>query len=102
MAAQTACVAPDVLPGVAPSAGPTIGTSSSGAISTCETVSENTFVSRCESYAGSYKDHFATQIAAIGHGTADTQSMPVIAAKNLRWLCCALWGESTFRHDDNK
>ena len=72
MAAQTACVAPDVFAGVAPSAGPTIGTSSSGAISTCETVSENTFVSRCESYAGSYKDHFATQIAAIGHGTADT------------------------------
>ncbi|WP_370317305.1 PHB depolymerase family esterase [Pseudoalteromonas sp.] len=72
MAAQTACVAPDVFAGVAPSAGPTIGTSSSGAISTCETVSENTFVSRCESYAGSYKDHFATQIAVIGHGTADT------------------------------
>lgn len=72
MAAQTACVAPDVFAGVAPSAGPTIGTSSSGAISTCETVSENTFVSRCESYAGSYKDHFSTQIAVIGHGTADT------------------------------
>ncbi|RZF78164.1 esterase [Pseudoalteromonas sp. S4488] len=72
MAAQTACVAPDVFAGVAPSAGPTIGTSSSGAISTCETVPENTFVSRCESYAGSYKDHFATQIAVIGHGTADT------------------------------
>ncbi|WP_462168155.1 extracellular catalytic domain type 1 short-chain-length polyhydroxyalkanoate depolymerase [Pseudoalteromonas lipolytica] len=72
MAAQTACVAPDVFAGVAPSAGPTIGTSSSGAISTCETVSENTFVSRCESYAGSYKNSFETQIAVVAHGTADT------------------------------
>ena len=71
-AAQTACVAPDVFAGVAPSAGPTIGTSSNGAISTCETVSTSTFKSRCESYAGSYKNHFATQIAVIGHGTADT------------------------------
>ena len=71
-AAQTACVAPDVFAGVAPSAGPTIGTSSSGAITICETVSPSTFKSRCEGYAGSYKNHFATQIAVIGHGTADT------------------------------
>ena len=72
MAAQTACVAPDVFAVVAPSAGPTIGTSSNGAITTCETVSTATFKSRCEGYAGSYKNHFDTQIAAIGHGTADT------------------------------
>ena len=72
MAAQTACVAPDVFAGVAPSAGPTIGTSSNGAITTCETVSTSTFKSRCEGYAGSYKSNFATQIAVIGHGTADT------------------------------
>ncbi len=72
MSAQTACVAPDVFAGVAPSAGPSIGTSSNGAITTCETVSAATFKSRCESYAGSYKSHFATQIASIGHGTADT------------------------------
>jgi len=72
MSAQAACLAPDVFAGVAPSAGPTIGTSSNGAITTCETVTESTFVARCESYAGSAKTHFATQIAAIGHGTADT------------------------------
>ena len=72
MSAQTACLAPDVFAGVAPSAGPTIGTSSNGAITTCETVSTTTFKSRCEGYAGSAKTHFATQIAAIGHGTADT------------------------------
>lgn len=72
MSAQTACVAPDIFAGVAPSSGPTIGTSSNGAITTCETVSPTTFKSRCESYAGSAKSHFATQIAAIGHGSADT------------------------------
>lgn len=72
MSAQTACLAPDIFAGVAPSAGPTIGTSSNGAITTCETVSTSTFKSRCEGYAGSAKSHFSTQIAAIGHGTADT------------------------------
>ncbi len=72
MSAQTACLAPDVFAGVAPSAGPTIGTSSNSAITTCETVSTTTFKSRCEGYAGSAKSHFSTQIAAIGHGTADT------------------------------
>jgi poly(hydroxyalkanoate) depolymerase family esterase len=72
MSAQTACLAPDIFAGVAPSAGPTIGTSSNGAITTCETVSTATFKSRCESYAGSAKSHFSTQIAVIGHGSADT------------------------------
>lgn len=72
MSAQTACLAPDIFAGVAPSAGPTIGTSSNGAITTCETVSASTFKSRCEGYAGSAKSHFSTQIAAIGHGTSDT------------------------------
>ncbi|WP_394202901.1 PHB depolymerase family esterase [Shewanella waksmanii] len=72
MAAQTACVAPDIFAGVAPSAGPTIGTSSSGAISTCESVAASTFKSRCNSYAGSYQSHLATQIAAVAHGDADT------------------------------
>lgn len=72
-AAQTACVAPDVFAGVAPSAGPTIGTSSSGAISTCETVSQATFKSRCDGYAGAtYRSHFATQMAVVAHGDADT------------------------------
>ncbi|MEC4725160.1 PHB depolymerase family esterase [Shewanella sp. D64] len=72
MAAQTACVAPEVFAGVASSAGPTIGTSSNGAITTCESVTAPTFKSRCEGYAGSYKNHFATQLAVIGHGAADT------------------------------
>ncbi|SET64495.1 extracellular catalytic domain type 1 short-chain-length polyhydroxyalkanoate depolymerase [Thalassotalea agarivorans] len=71
-AMQTACAAPDIFAGVAPSAGPSIGTSSSGAISTCETVTQTTFKNRCESYAGSYASHLDTQIAVIGHGTADT------------------------------
>jgi poly(hydroxyalkanoate) depolymerase family esterase len=72
MSAQAACLAPDIFAGVAPSAGPTIGTSSNGAITTCETVSTSTFKSRCEGYAGTAKSHFSTQIAVIGHGTADT------------------------------
>ena len=72
-AAQTACVAPDVFAGVGPSAGPTIGTSSSGAIGPCETVSPAQFESRCRSYAGSaFQAFFETQIAAVGHGTSDT------------------------------
>lgn len=71
-AAQTGCVAPDVFAGVAPSAGPTIGTSSNGAITTCEVVSPSTFTSRCNSYAGSAAASFATQLAVVGHGTADT------------------------------
>lgn len=72
-AAQTACVAPDVFAGVAPSAGPSIGTSSNGAIGTCEVVNPATFKSRCLSYAGSsYQSYFDTQLAVIGHGDADT------------------------------
>jgi poly(hydroxyalkanoate) depolymerase family esterase len=72
-AAQAACVAPDVFAGVAPSAGPTIGTSSNGAISTCESVSAASFKSRCEGYAGaSYRSHFTTQLAVVAHGDADT------------------------------
>lgn len=71
-AQQAACVAPDIFAGVAPSAGPTLGTSSNGALNTCEVVAPSTFKSRCESYAGSYASHLETQIAVIGHGTADT------------------------------
>ena len=71
-AAQAACVAPDVFAGVAPSAGPSIGTSSGGAIGTCEVVSSSTFRSRCRGYAGSYVSFLDTQIAVVGHGTADT------------------------------
>ncbi|TLU65287.1 PHB depolymerase family esterase [Thalassotalea litorea] len=71
-AQQAACVAPDIFAGVAPSAGPTLGTSSNGALNTCEVVTSSTFKSRCESYAGSYSNHLDDQIAVVGHGTADT------------------------------
>ncbi|MDN3640473.1 PHB depolymerase family esterase [Simiduia curdlanivorans] len=65
----TACLAPDVFAGMGISAGPSIGTSSSGAISTCESAN---VTSRCNSYAGSYASHFTTQITSIAHGDADT------------------------------
>ena len=72
-AAQTACLAPDVFAGVAPSAGPTIGTSSGGALNNCEVVSPALFKSRCEGYAGStYRPFLQSQLAVVGHGTADT------------------------------
>lgn len=71
-AAQTACLAPDIFAGVAPSAGPAIGTSSNGAISTCENVPPAQFKQRCETYAGTHQSHLATQIAVIAHGTSDT------------------------------
>ncbi len=70
-AATTACVAPDIFAGVASSAGPTIGTSSSGALNTCEVVSPNTFKSRCESYAGSFQTNFDTQLAVVAHAEND-------------------------------
>ncbi|MFN2334771.1 MAG: PHB depolymerase family esterase [Wenzhouxiangellaceae bacterium] len=72
-AAQTGCVAPDIFAGVAPSAGPTIGTSSSGAIGSCESVSPAQFESRCRSYANAAVESFLdSQIAVIAQGTADT------------------------------
>jgi len=70
-AATTACVAPDIFAGVASSAGPTIGTSSSGALNTCEVVSPNTFESRCDSYAGSFQNNFDTQLAVVAHANND-------------------------------
>ncbi|MDT0603870.1 extracellular catalytic domain type 1 short-chain-length polyhydroxyalkanoate depolymerase [Thalassotalea castellviae] len=93
MSAQTACLAPDVFSGVAPSAGPTIGTSSNGAISTCETVSPNTFKSRCEGYAGSAASHLNTQIAVIGHGTADTTVNTCYNQQNANGFA-AVYGET--------
>lgn len=72
-AAQAACVAPDLFAGVAPSAGPTIGTSSNGAIGTCETVSPAQFESRCRSYAPASVEGFLdTQVAVVAQGTNDT------------------------------
>ena len=65
----TACIAPDVFAGMGISAGPSIGTSSNGALGSCEIAD---VTSRCNSYAGSYASHFATQVASIAHGTNDT------------------------------
>ncbi|MCA0900484.1 extracellular catalytic domain type 1 short-chain-length polyhydroxyalkanoate depolymerase [Microbulbifer agarilyticus] len=65
----TACIAPDIFAGMGISAGPSIGTSSNGAIGSCEIAD---VTSRCNSYAGSYSSHFDTQIASIAHGTNDT------------------------------
>ncbi|SEA31585.1 esterase, PHB depolymerase family [Microbulbifer marinus] len=66
---STACLAPDVFAGMGISAGPSIGTSPNGALGPCETAD---VTSRCSGYAGSYASHFATQIASIAHGEADT------------------------------
>lgn len=72
-AAQTGCVAPDIFAGVAPSAGPTIGTSSNGAIGTCEVVSPSQFESRCRSYASAAVEPFLdTQLAVVAQGANDT------------------------------
>lgn len=65
----TACLAPDVFAGMGISAGPSIGTSSSGAIGSCEYADVAT---RCQQYAGNYSGDLNTQIASIAHGDADT------------------------------
>lgn len=65
----TACIAPDVFAGMGISAGPSIGTSSNGALGPCESADVR---ARCNSYAGSYSNHFATQIASIAMGDSDT------------------------------
>ncbi|NMH60986.1 extracellular catalytic domain type 1 short-chain-length polyhydroxyalkanoate depolymerase [Alteromonas ponticola] len=65
----TACIAPDVFAGMGVSAGPSIGTSSGGAIGSCEAAN---VAQRCQQYAGSYAGFLDTQIASIAHGDADT------------------------------
>ncbi|MEP4892341.1 MAG: PHB depolymerase family esterase [Aliiglaciecola sp.] len=65
----TACLAPDIFAGMGISAGPSIGTSSSGALGSCESAN---VASRCQTYAGSFASHFDSQIASIAHGDADT------------------------------
>lgn len=65
----TACIAPDVFAGMGISAGPSIGTSSGGAIGSCEYAN---VAQRCQQYAGSYSGSLDTQIASIAHGDADT------------------------------
>lgn len=65
----TACLAPDIFAGVGVSAGPSIGTSSSGAIGTCESAP---VASRCRSYAGSFASHFSTQLGSFAQARNDT------------------------------
>ena len=65
----TACLAPDVFAGMGISAGPSIGTSSSGAIGSCEYAN---VAQRCQQYAGNYSSELDTQVASIAHGDADT------------------------------
>ncbi len=65
----TACLAPDVFAGVGVSAGPSVGTSSSGAIGTCEQADVQ---ANCTNLAGSYASYFDTQLASIAQGDADT------------------------------
>lgn len=65
----TACLAPDVFAGVGVSAGPSVGTSSNGALGPCEAANVQ---ANCSSLAGSYQSSFATQIASIAQGDADS------------------------------
>ena len=63
------CLAPDIYAAMALDAAPSAGTGMYGAFShegTPESVKRN-----CESYAGSYKSHFATQITTTAYGTTD-------------------------------
>ncbi len=63
------CLAPDIFAGMGLMAAPSTGTSSNGAFSL--EPSAASAASRCKSYAGSYADHFATQITSTGAGTGD-------------------------------
>ena len=63
------CLAPDIYAGMALDAAPSTGTGMGGAFShegTPESVKRS-----CESSAGSYKSHFATQITTTAYGTTD-------------------------------
>ena len=63
------CLAPDIYAGMALDAAPSAGTGMGGAFShegTPESIKRN-----CESYAGSYKSEFATQITTTAYGTTD-------------------------------
>lgn len=64
-----ACIAPDVFAGMGVSAGPSIGTSSSGAIGSCEAAN---VAQRCQQYAGSNSSFLTTQVASIAFGDVDT------------------------------
>ncbi len=63
------CLAPDIFAGMGLMAAPSAGTSSNGAFSQESSASQT--ASRCESYGGSYRDRFATQVTSTGAGTGD-------------------------------
>ena len=86
----TACLAPDIFAGMGISAGPSIGTSSNGALGPCETANVQ---SRCQQYAGSYANHFASQIASIAQGDQDSTVNLCYNTQNAEGMA-ALYGVS--------
>ena len=78
-----ACLAPDVFAGAAASAGPSIGTSPAGALGNCERAD---VARRCADYAGSYKEHFSTQIFAVAHGAQDSVVDPCYLEQNAQGM----------------
>lgn len=65
----TACLAPDIFSGVGASASPSVGTSSGGAISTCESANVER---NCRNLASAYSASFDTQIFSSAHARNDT------------------------------
>ncbi len=70
----TACLAPDVFSGVGASASPSVGTSSGGAISTCESanVALNCGNLASSGFGADYSDSFDSQIFSSAHARNDT------------------------------
>ncbi|WP_295799056.1 PHB depolymerase family esterase [uncultured Microbulbifer sp.] len=96
------CLAPDVFAGVAVSAGPSIGTSPAGALGNCEVAD---VARRCADYAGSYKEHFSTQVFAVAHGSEDTVVDPCYLEQNAEGMAelygvARLPGSDTLREGD--
>lgn len=69
-AMNTGCLAPDVFAGMGLVGTPSAGTSSSGAIGVQEGTVQSTR-QKCESFAGTNKQHFQTQVTVSAYGTAD-------------------------------
>ncbi len=63
------CLAPEIFAGLGINAGPTIGTTS-GQISSVQT-NENTAKNLCNSWAGSRKSNFSSQITSAVYGSSD-------------------------------
>lgn len=65
------CIAPDIFAGVGINAGPAVGTPTSAISYVPSGVTASSTASTCNSYAGSHKSSFATQIANAVWGTSD-------------------------------